>query len=435
MNKLNTTLGIFILVVILVCSVCYGSPSEVLTPSVTVIEVEGPINPASSAFISKGIKQAEKNKSNFIILRLDTPGGLVSSMRDIVKDIMNSSLPVVVYVAPSGAGAASAGVFITISGHIAAMAPGTNIGAAHPVGQDGKEMEGAMSEKVINDMVSYGRGIAKNKNRNPHWVERSITDSASITAEEALRLGVIDIIADDIDSLIDQLDGMEVTVNGETVKLSSKGLEKTYINFGLRDNILRIIGDPNIAYLLLMIGMIGLYFEFVHPGAIFPGVTGGICLIMAFYSMQTLPVSYAGILLILLSIVFFVAEVFTASYGILSIGGVIALTLGSLMLFDGISVSISLLLPTLVIIGGGCCLIAFFGLKAQSGKSSMGAEMLKNEIGIVRQKLNPVGIIFIHGEYWTAQSDGEILEEGTEVEVNDIKGLTLTVSKKQKIGG
>jgi len=431
-HKLNTALSVVftLAAVFLIYSAGYGGKHEVDSPTVTIIEVEGSINPASSAFISKGIKQAEKNNSNFIILRLDTPGGLVSSMKDIVKDIMNSPLPVVIYVGPRGAGAVSAGVFIAISGHIAAMAPGTNIGAAHPVGQDGKDIDGAMSEKITNDMVSYGRGIAKNKNRNPHWVERSIRESASITSEEAFKLGVIDMLADDMDSLIEQLDGMEVPVNGQTVKLSSRGLKKVYINYGLRDNILRIIGDPNIAYILLMIGMIGLYFEFVNPGAIFPGVTGGICLILAFYSMQTLPVSYAGVLLIFLSIVFFIAEVFTASYGILSIGGVIALTIGSLMLFEGISVSLVFLLPTLVVVGGGCCLIAFFGLKVQPVRSSVGTEILKDETGVVRQKLNPKGIVFIRGEYWTAESAGEILEEGSEVKVNDIKGLTLIVSKK-----
>ena len=248
---------------------------------VRIIELEGPINPGAAAFLTRGLEDAEKQGVELIIVRLDTPGGLVPSMRTMVKGIMNSSIPVVVYVAPKGAGAASAGVMITVSAHVAAMAPGTNIGAAHPVGAGGKDIDKDMSEKVVNDMASYGRGIAQDKGKNADWVEKAIRESVSITAEEAVEKKVIDLVASDIDELLKLLDGREIELKQGKVTLKTKGLVKTHYEPGFRDAVLRIISDPNIAYILMMIGLAGLYFELSHPGAIFPGVIGAIALILA----------------------------------------------------------------------------------------------------------------------------------------------------------
>ncbi|MBW2095980.1 MAG: nodulation protein NfeD, partial [Deltaproteobacteria bacterium] len=267
-----------------------------------IIELEGTINPGTAMYVTRGLEKAEKTGARVAVLRLDTPGGLGSSMRTIIKGILNSPVPVVVWVGPRGAGAASAGVMITIAAHVAAMAPGTNIGAAHPVTAGGKDIGKTMSEKVVNDMASYARGIAREKNRNGEWVEKAIRESVSITAEEAVKKHVVDLIARDIDELLKKIDGRAVTVKGKKVVLKTTGLEKVYYHQGFRDRVLRTISDPNIAYILMMIGLAGLYFELSHPGAIFPGVVGGISLILAFYSFQTLPVNYAGLLLIVLAI-------------------------------------------------------------------------------------------------------------------------------------
>ena len=295
-----------------------GGPVEASAGNeVLVIEMEGPINPGSAIYLTRGLQEAIKQGAALAVIRLDTPGGLASSMRTIVKEILNSPIPVVVYVGPKGAGAASAGVMITVAGHIAAMAPGTNIGAAHPVTAGGKDIEETMSEKVVNDMASYARGIAENKGKNGEWVEKAIRESVSITAEEALENNVIDLVAKDIDELLQLLDGREVSLPGGKITLKTADLKKVYYHPGFRDKILRTISDPNIAYILMMIGLAGVYFELAHPGAIFPGVIGAISLILAFFSFQTLPVNYAGLLLIILAIIFFIAEVKVASYGIL----------------------------------------------------------------------------------------------------------------------
>ena len=270
--------------------------------SAMVIELEGTINPGTAQFVIKGLKRAEASKHKLVIIRLDTPGGLDSSMRSIVKAILNSSIPIVVYVAPRGARAASAGVMITIAAHVAAMAPQTNIGAAHPVSADGKEINKTMSEKVVNDMVAYVRSIAKDRGRNQDWVEKAIRESVSITADVAVKEKVVDLVARDIDDLLELLDGKEIVLGESKVKLETKGLKLTYVTPGWRDRVLNTISNPNIAYVLMMIGMAGLYFELANPGGILPGVIGAISLILAFFAFQTLPVNYAGLLLIALAI-------------------------------------------------------------------------------------------------------------------------------------
>jgi len=398
---------------------------------VRIIELEGPINPGAAAFLTRGIEDAQKGGAELIIIRLDTPGGLVPSMRTMVKGIMNSTVPVVVYVAPKGAGAASAGVMITVSAHVAAMAPGTNIGAAHPVGAGGKDIDKDMSEKVVNDMASYGRGIAQDKGKNADWVEKAIRESVSITAEEAVEKKVVDLVAADIDELLKLLDGREIDLKQGKVTLKTKGLVKTYYEPGFRDAVLRIISDPNIAYILMMIGLAGLYFELAHPGAVFPGVIGAISLILAFYSFQTLPVNYAGLLLIALAIIFFIAEIKIASYGVLSLGGIVSLTLGSIMLFEDVGVSLRLMAPTIVLIGGFFVIVSTLAFRAYHSKPQSGIEGLIGEVGVVKKSLDPEGLVFVHGEYWRAVS-GEKLEPGEMVSVEEVTGLLLKVRKASK---
>jgi len=398
---------------------------------VRIIELEGPINPGAAAFLIRGLEDAEKQGVELIIVRLDTPGGLVPSMRTMVKGIMNSSIPVVVYVAPKGAGAASAGVMITVSAHVAAMAPGTNIGAAHPVGAGGKDIDKDMSEKVVNDMASYGRGIAQDKGRNADWVEKAIRESVSITAEEAVEKKVVDLVAGDIDELLKLLDGREIELQKGKVTLKTKDLVKTQYEPGFRDAVLRLISDPNIAYILMMIGLAGLYFELAHPGAIFPGVIGAISLILAFYSFQTLPVNYAGLLLIALAIIFFIAEIKVASYGILSLGGVVSLTLGSIMLFEDVGVSLRLMAPTIVLIGGFFVIVSTLAFRAYHSKPQSGIEGLIGEVGVVEKPIDPEGLVFVHGEYWRAVSS-EKLQPGEKVAVEEVTGLLLKVKKASK---
>jgi len=396
-----------------------------------VIELEGIINPGTAQFVTRGLKQAETSKLKLVIIRLDTPGGLSSSMRDIVKAILNAPMPVVVYVAPRGARAASAGVMITIAAHVAAMAPQTNIGAAHPVSAGGKEISKTMSEKVVNDMVAYARSIAKDRGRNEDWVEKAIRESVSITGEVAVKHKVVDLVAKDMDDLLGLLDGREIVLGKSKVKLDTKGLELISFTPGWRDRVLSTISNPNIAYILMMIGMAGLYFELAHPGAIFPGVIGAISLILAFFAFQTLPVNYAGLLLIALAIIFFIAEIKVASYGLLSVAGLISLALGSVMLFEDVGVSLKLMLPTIVLIGGFFIGIAFLAFRVYRRKPTSGMEGLIGETGVVEERIDPVGLIFAHGEYWKATS-AEVAEQGDKVRIMGSRGLELIVEKEKK---
>jgi membrane-bound serine protease (ClpP class) len=398
------------------------------TRNVVIIELEGPISPGSAIYVARGLREAKKRGAALSIIRLDTPGGLGSSMRTIVKAILNSPVPVIVWVGPKGAGAASAGVMITVAGHIAAMAPGTNIGAAHPVSAGGKDIDKIMSEKVVNDMASYSRGIAEDMGRNGEWVEKAIRESVSITSDEAVKKNVIDLIAKDIDELLKKVDGKEITLSTGKVTLDTKDLKIVYYQPGFRDKVLGIISDPNIAYILMMIGLAGLYFELSHPGAIFPGVIGAISLILAFFAFQILDVNYAGLLLIILAIILFIAEIKVTSYGMLSVGGLISLTLGSIMLFEDVSVSLKLILPTIILVGGFFVIVAGLAFRAHMAKPKGGVEGLLGETGVVRERIDPEGLVFVHGEYWRARAQ-EKIEPGENVEVLGVDGLVLKVKK------
>jgi membrane-bound serine protease (ClpP class) len=394
---------------------------------VYVIRVADAISPGTAEFIRQSIQKAEKNQAACLVIELDTPGGLAESMRAIVQDFLASDVPIVVYVAPSGARAASAGVMITMAADIAAMAPGTNIGAAHPVGAGGQEIEGKMSEKVVNDMVAHAKSIAERRGRNQEWVEKAIRESVSATETEALQANVVDLIAQDTDDLIRQINGRDLKGKGI---LMLDDARKIVIEEELRTKILRAISNPNIAYILLMIGLAGLYFELSHPGAILPGVIGGISLVLAFFALQTLPVNYAGILLIVLAIIFFILEMKVTSYGMLSVAGIASLLLGSIMLFEnegtGEQLSWNVLIPTLVVISGFFTAVAFLVFRSQVSKPTTGSAGLVGEIGVVRQALMPEGKVFVHGELWNATASSPI-EEGSRVRVVNVKGLMLEV--------
>lgn len=402
------------------------------TKQIKILAIEESINPGTANFLARGIKQAEEEGAPLVIIQLDTPGGLVTSMRTMVKTIMNSQVPVAVFVGPSGAQAASAGVFVTLAADIAAMAPGTNIGAAHPVVAMGKEMDKTMDTKVVNDLVAFIKGIADQRGRNVEWAEEAVRQSVSVTAEEALQLKVIDLIARDVAELVAKLDGWSVRTKEGAKNLALKGIPIQQVEENLRDKVLKTISNPNIAYLLMLLGLAGLYFELSHPGAVFPGVIGGISLILAFYAFQALSVNYAGVLLIILGAILFLLEIKVASYGLLSIGGIVCLILGSIMLFDtegsGLRVAWSVLIPAVGVISGFFIGVAMLAMRAYLTKPRTGYEALVGEIAMTREALAPQGKVFVHGELWNAVAE-DIIPAGTQVEVVGVENLWLKVKR------
>jgi len=406
---------------------------------VVVVEISGAINPVVAEFVSTEIADANAAQEALIVIRMDTPGGLDTSMRQIIKSIQKSKIPVATFIAPSGSRGASAGTFITIASHIAAMAPGTNIGAAHPVnmmggGKEGESQEPSpMEEKVLNDASAYIRSLAEKRGRNAYWGEQAVRKSVSISAEEAKKLAVIDLIANNVEALVLAVDGREIKMDdGTQVTLATKG--KTIVSHAMspRENILDTISNPNIAYILMMIGLVGLYFELSNPGLILPGILGGICMILALYAMQTLPINYAGLLLILLGGILFIVELNTPTFGLLSAGGVVCFLLGSLMLMDtddpALQISRSVLYPTLattVIIALGTLYLA---TKSSQLKATSGAEGMVGATGIAKETLDPDGNVYVHGEIWSAVCDGTIAE-GETVVVEKVDGLKVKVKK------
>ena len=397
-----------------------------------IIKVQDIINPGVQDFIGSAIEESENDGAECLIILLDTPGGLMTSMRGIVQSILSSKMPVIVYVYPSGAQAASAGVFVTVAADIAAMAPGTNIGAAHPVTSSGEDVPKTMNEKVVNDMLAFARSIAQQRGRNEQWLEDAVKESVSITAEEAFKKNVIDLVADDIPDLVTKLNGWQLQRKGHTRTLHTLDVEQRTLEPSWLDRILRAISNPNIAYILLMIGLAGLYFELSQPGAILPGVVGGIALILALYALQSLPVNYAGILLILLAIIFFILEIKIASYGMLSFAGVTSLVLGSLMLFRtrgyGGQLDMSVFVPTIVAVSAFFVVIASLAFRAQMRKPQTGTDALEGEIGIVKKDLSPVGKVFVAGELWNAEAD-ENIPAGQKVLVVSVENLKLKVKR------
>ncbi|HLD47596.1 MAG TPA: nodulation protein NfeD, partial [Desulfobaccales bacterium] len=397
-----------------------GAAGAAAPRAVFVLPAVGSINPGLAEFIVEGIHQAERENAAALVIELDTPGGLETSMRQIVQAISNAKVPVVVYVYPRSARAASAGVFITMAGHVAAMAPGTNIGAAHPVSVGMGKIDKTMEKKLLNDMVASGRSLAAERGRNADWMEKAIRQSVSIPAAEAVKLKVVDLMADNREDLLAKIHGRKIEVGGKPVVLHTAGAPVKEIPEGLRTRLLKYIADPNIAFILMMIGLAGLYFELSNPGMVFPGVLGGICLLLAFFAFQTLPINYIGVLLIVLAFIFFVLEFSITSYGMLSLAGLLSLFLGGMMLFrggeGGVDISWSVLIPTVAIVSLFFIVVAGIVFRSHLLRSMSGASGMVGERGVVYTPLNPEGQVFVHGEYWQAVSDVPIAK-GEAVEV------------------
>ncbi|HAD81643.1 MAG: serine protease [Candidatus Edwardsbacteria bacterium RIFOXYD12_FULL_50_11] len=402
---------------------------------VMIIRVEDAISPASARFMVQSIEKARDQKAECLIIEMDTPGGLDQSMRQVIKAIMASKVPVVVFVAPQGSRAASAGAFITMASHVAAMSPGSSIGAAHPVSVGTGQMDSTMSGKVTNDAAAYIRSIAEKRGRNIAWADSAVRSSVSLSETEALKRKVIDLIADDTEALLVFLEGRQVVMGQDTVVLHTKGAEKVQVEMNWRDRILSIISNPNIAYILFMAGLLGLYFEFSNPGAIFPGVVGAISLILAFFSFQTLPVNYAGMLLIILAIVLFILDVKIASHGILSIGGIVAMFLGSVMLFQtpdpAMRVSLQVIIPVVLVTAAFFIIGVWLSIKTLRTRPVSGDKGLLGREGDARTVVNKDGgSVFVEGTHWNAWSDAEI-PEGAKVRVVEVKGMRLKVIKSE----
>lgn len=402
---------------------------------VHVITLDATINPATADFIHASIEQAIKANAECLVIRLNTPGGLLKSTRVIVSDLLTARIPVVVYVAPSGAQSASAGAFITLAAHVAAMAPGTNIGAAHPVGLQGGEKDSIMNEKATNDAAAFIRTISEKRKRNVQWAEDAVRKSVSITETEALRDSVIDVIAASIPELLEKIDGKTLEMDGEQRTLATRGTEIVEVEMDWKHRILDILSDPNIAYIFFMLGIYGLMFELYNPGSILPGVVGVISIILAFYSLHTLPINYAGLALIIVGIILFILEIKIASYGLLSLGGIISLLLGSIMLIDSesslefISISWSVIIPTVLLTAAFFVFAIGYGIKAQRRKPVTGIEGIVGETGEAITDLNPEGQVRVHGEIWAATSAEGKIKSGSRVTVEQIKNLRLTVRK------
>ncbi len=401
---------------------------------VDLIVIDGTINPAVDDFIGESIATSARDGAVALVIQLDTPGGLLTSTKHIVKEILGAPVPVIVYVAPAGASASSAGVFVTMAGHVAAMAPGTTIGAAHPVGPGGSDVGGDMREKIENFTVSFGQSIAERRGRNVAWAEKAVRESVSITEKQAVEKKVVDVVAPDLKSLFAQIDGREVQV-GDTRRKLALGPDPDLhrLEMRLKDRLLDRIADPNIAYLLFMAGVLGLYFEFAHPGVVFPGVAGSICLLLALAAFQVLPINATGILLLLIGIAMLIAEIFVASFGVLGVGGVAAFVLGSLFLFDAADPTMAVHRP--IIAAAALTVSAFFlavgylVLRTQVRRATTGSEGLVGELGVVRERVMGTGKVFVHGEYWNAVSDAP-LEVGERVEVTSVEpGMRIRVRR------
>jgi membrane-bound serine protease (ClpP class) len=406
---------------------------------VVSINVDGTINPASASFIRKAITKAEKENAECVIVHLNTPGGLLKSTRQIVSTILESDVPVIVYVFPGGAHAGSAGVFITMSAHVAAMAPGTNIGAAHPVSMQG-EMDTIMSDKSTNDAAAFIRAIAEKRKRNIEWGEEAVRKSVSITETEAKAKNVIDVVARNDDELLDLIDGKVVQMDAGDKTLRTRGANVENLEMSVIEKFLDMLSDPNIAYILMMLGFYGLLFELYSPGAIFPGVLGGICLILGFYAMHTLPINYAGLALIIFGIVLLLLEIKVTSYGILAIGGIISLLLGSIFLLDVdsalefIEISWTLIIATTAVSAIFFLFLGWMGLYAQRLKPVSGMEGMVGLTGTTLTTLDPEGMIKVHGEIWNAEAQTGTIEKDSKIRVRRISGLKLFVEPLDENG-
>lgn len=408
-------------------------------PIVYLIKIDGSINPSTSDFIHRSVQEAVNKKAQCLIIELNTPGGLLKSTRYIVSDLLTSEIPVIVYVSPSGSQAASAGVFIVLASSIAVMAPGTNIGASHPVGMEGKQ-DSIMTEKATNDAAAFIRSISEKRKRNVQWAEDAVRKSVSISENEALKINIIDLIANNTDELLQKIDGREVETTKGKITLNTKGAEIIHGEMTWFQKLLGVLSDPNISYILMMIGIWGVILEFYHPGAILPGVVGVISLVLGLYGLHTLPINYAGLALILLAIILFIAEIKIVSHGMLTVGGIISLLLGSFMLIDTesglevVQLSVSVIITTVIIIALLFIMLTILVVRAHKRKVTTGPQGIIGEVGEVFEKLEKgkKGLIRVHGELWRAAIDDANEKEitsGAKVMVSGVDNLTLKVKK------
>jgi membrane-bound serine protease (ClpP class) len=414
-----------------ICATAEGGSKFVLA-----ITVNGAINPVVAEHIAKAITSAEADPSvEALVIEMDTPGGLDTSMRQIVKDIRKSQVPVIVYVSPSGSRAASAGAFIAYASHVSAMAPGTNIGAASPVNMGGEAMDKTMKHKVTNDAAAYIRSMAEATGRNPDIGEEMVRKGSSIPETEALKNNVVELIAKDFTELLNALDGRTVKTSAGERKLATKGLAVKRVEMNFRQKIFDALANPNIAYMLMMLGFYGLFFELSNPGAVLPGLLGAVCLILAFYSLQTLPINYAGALLILMAVIMFMLEVWVPSYGMLTLGGLASLVIGSLMLIDTpeeyLRISLTVILPISLFTAGFFFFLVGSGVRAQRAKVVTGTEGMMGAEGLAETDISQQtpGKVFVEGDIWNAITEGGPISKDAQVKVVEMKGLTLVVEK------
>ena len=402
--------------------------------AIRVVGISGPVNPVTAKYVIRNLKLSARLGEQLFLIEMDTPGGLDSAMRDIVKEIFASPVPVTVYVAPSGARAASAGAIIAMSADVCAMAPGTNIGAAHPVSL-GEQPDKTMQEKILNDAEAYVEGIARKRGRNIEEAKKMVRSSSSLSAEKALELRVIDLVAANRVDLLKKIDARGIERDGKRIVLKLADAKIIQAEMGTREKILDTISNPNVAYVLMMLGMLGLFFELSNPGVILPGVIGGISLILAFFAFQTLPVNYAGVLLIILALILFIAEIKIVSHGMLTVGGVISMILGSLMLFESpepyMQVSWSVILVTVLAVTSFALIVVTKAIKAHRQSPSSGREGLLGEGGTAESDIVPEGKVFVRGEYWDAWSE-EPISKGDRISVQGVEGMKLKVKKGVK---
>jgi len=414
---------------------CFAFPQA----PIYLLKIEGAINPPISRYVQRVINEAVANGAQAVIMEMDTPGGLDKSMREIIQKELSAPIPIIVYVYPPGARAASAGAYITIAADIAAMAPGTNIGAATPVqlgGMPEGETGGTMERKIVSDAEAFMKSLAQRKGRNVQWAEEAVRKARSSSAEEALKLGVIDLIANDLQDLLTKLDGRKVQKEGATYVLHTKGAPISQQEMNWRERFLQLLSDPNLAYLLLLLATYGLIFELSNPGAILPGIVGAVALILALYSLALIPVNWAGLALMVLGIGFLIAEVKAPTHGLLGVAGGISFLIGSIMLFEDVKyqkISLSLIISMTLFTTLFFLFVISAGIKAQFRAKAVGREALLGKVGEARSDLNPTGFVFVDGALWKAESREGFIEKGSKVKVVAMRGLTLQVEKEKEV--